>query len=47
LCELEDTREIEVEDAIPGFVWVGVVGLAPVAAGVVYEDIELCQKLVS
>jgi hypothetical protein len=41
LRELEDTLKVEIEDAIPCFVWVGVVGLAPVAAAVVYEDIEL------
>jgi hypothetical protein len=41
LRELKDALEVKVEDAIPGFVWVGVVRLAPVAAAVVYKDIEL------
>lgn len=42
LGELEDAFEVEVEDAVPGGRGVCVVGLAPVAAAVVDEDIELC-----
>lgn len=40
--ELEDAFEVEGEDAVPGGVWVGVVRLAPVGAGVVDEDVEFC-----
>ena len=42
LGELEDAFKVECEDAVPGGVRVGVVGLAPVGAGVVDEDVKFC-----
>lgn len=46
LCELEDALQVEREDAVPCRGRVGVVGLAPVAAAVVDEDVELCNVAV-
>lgn len=40
--ELEDALQVECQDAVPCSGWVRVVGLAPVAAAVVDEDMELC-----
>lgn len=47
LRELKDTFQVEVEDAIPCCGGILVEGLAPVAAAVVDEDVELCNLLVS
>jgi hypothetical protein len=40
LSELEDSFKVQVEDAVPGFIRIGVVGFAPVAAAIVDEDVE-------
>lgn len=47
LRELKDTFQVEVEDTIPCCGGILVEGLAPVAAAVVDEDVELCNLLVS
>lgn len=43
--EAEEVFEVEREDAVPSGGGVGGVGLAPVAAGVVDEDVEFCCSL--
>jgi hypothetical protein len=44
LGQVEDSVQVEGEDSRKGLGWVFVVGGTPVRAGVVNENVELCEK---
>jgi hypothetical protein len=45
LCEIEDTMQVEGEDASKGLAGILIVWGTPVRAGVVDKDVELCRSV--